>query len=167
MALAEAFNAYLFGEGAFEAQPLPPLPTARVPIVAFLLRRAEQFVVARELGHLAAGHVDPRAVGGAGYHADPANELTADAFAVELLARSVLRQPGELRQKVVRYLAGGVSLFFHVALATEIVRHALDLAATASDSHPPTIERRDATFAHLEKLWPRDNPLELPDAFRG
>jgi hypothetical protein len=162
MVLADAINAYLFGGGAFEAQPLPPLPPERVPIVGFLLRRAEQFVVAHELGHLAAGHVDPRTA--AAYHADPDNELAADAFAVSLLARSVADEPAGRRHDVVRYLAGGVSLFFHVALVTEIAWEALGRAGTSGDSHPPTRARRDAAFTRMEELWELHRPLELPIA---
>ena len=57
MVLAEAFNAYIYGQGSIAAWPLPRLDSDREQILGFVLRAGELFVLGHELGHIVRGHV--------------------------------------------------------------------------------------------------------------
>lgn len=165
MVLAEAFNAYLFGEGSFRAWSPPRLDPTRDQILGFLQRAGELFVIAHELGHVACGHIGPPVPGGgqAGIRLTPENELEADTFAVDLLV--CVRGVGDDVQRE-QFLSAGMLNILSVAFALSALTQEFQLDEAATGTHPTLVDR----WAHLGKLltehFPAADAVKRGEIFR-
>ncbi len=155
--LAEEVNAYLYSEGTQRAWSYPSLPDRMVGRLTLVLRRAEQFVIAHELGHIALGHVDPH---GPPSQSSVERELAADDFAVMLLVREV----GGSRAKST-YLAGSICTFLILAKLIGAVRRDLGLNIPDADSHPDFDRRELNLRSKLTQVLGGVGVLEAADRF--
>jgi hypothetical protein len=165
MVLADVFNAYLYGEGSLGAWSLPPLPQEREGNLAFVLQRAEQFVLAHEIGHVVLGHVSidgPEKRHRVGdYTQEQENE--ADQFALELLLRAHKQEPQwELRSS---FLAGAVMTFFAVADAVQRLQQALAQSNAQTESHPALADRMNRAAQQLRTALPIPDLLARAEIF--
>jgi hypothetical protein len=161
--LAEAFNAYLYGEGSLGAWTLPPLNRQRLLPLEFLLTAGECFVIAHELGHVALGHVrlPTSEQGQAEVALTTETELAADAFALELLVS------GSAEDTNAQFLAGGVMNVLALATVLETLSTGLDLETPADETHPDLSERWAQVGEDLTIRFPTVQPLERAERFLG
>jgi Peptidase U49 len=163
-ALAEVFNAYLYGSGSLGAWKLPRLPAAQEFNLGFVLRRAEQFVLAHEIGHVVLGHIDhddtQRLHAG---HYTPEQENEADSFAVKLLVEAHKRIPNW--QASASYLAGAIMTFFAIAEVLRALETSFGLSTASAETHPSTTERSNRVAAQLNALMPLDGLLGPASVF--
>jgi hypothetical protein len=167
MVLTEAFNNYLYGDGSLSAWGMPRLDTVREETLGFLLRRAEQFVIAHELGHVVAGHVvlSPSKGNVEQTKLKPENEFAADRFAVELL---LVSDPLWLRGRPedhAQYLAGAILSFFTIAAAVDRLRRELTIVDRTTGTHPELLERTARVRTLLAEALPGHDPFGRVDAF--
>lgn len=162
--LAEAFNAYLFSDSSLRSWGLPPLPDARVGNLGFVLRRAEQFVLAHEVGHVALGHVSINPQSPSAPHTTDM-ELEADQFAAQLLAVSLRSSPGPVREDEATYVAGGALTFLSLARSIEELQAGLGLEQRDVHSHPDTAGRAAALGAALRRDLPGEGLLRRAQIF--
>jgi hypothetical protein len=163
--LAEAFNAYLYGVGSLGAWKLPRLPEERERPLGFVLTRAEQFVLAHEIGHAALGHIaigDPERRHRVGDYS-PEQESDADRFAVDLLVRAHKRAANW--EALSPYLAGAVMTFFAVAEALNVLETGLGLSSPDKESHPATDERMNRVATQLQEALPVPGLLDRAGVF--
>jgi hypothetical protein len=153
LAVAEVFNAYLYGEGSLGAWRLPRLPAEREHMLEFVLRRTEQFVLAHEVGHVALGHL---AAGGDDEH-EPGHEIAADRFAVDLLVRAYADGPPP--KPPASHLAGAAMTFFVVADAVRTLEEALGLSDPAAETHPHLHVRMNHVAGRLRSTLPAPDLL--------
>lgn len=157
MALAEAFNAYLFGDGSLRAWALPPLDKNRAAVLGDVLGAGHHFVLAHELGHVACGHVHlPDGDGQAQVTLSPQTELEADRFAVDLLVKSIAFED---ESPLAQFLAGGILNVLTVAFALEALQKEFGLASPAAGTHPALSERWKHLGAELNERFPAAQPL--------
>lgn len=129
-ALADVFVAYaLFGDPTY-AQRFPALGGMR-GIVASNLREAIQlFVVAHELGHVLAGHLEDASK-------SPAEELAADHLALQML----VHHPDIDDPAVRLFMASGPLLFFALAEILDQIMAAVAGPAPQQATHPRSRQR--------------------------
>jgi hypothetical protein len=166
MVLAEAFNAYLYGEFSLLAWPLPPLDPKREEPLAYLLRAGEGFMLAHELGHVALGHVRPPAtVGGeAEVRLTPETELEADKFGVDLLIHSAALKNDD---PTTQFLAGGIMNFLIVELTKSALARVFQLEQVIVGTHPALEDRFKSVGALLNERFPSAEPLKKAAMFQG
>ncbi|RKT55055.1 M48 family metalloprotease [Saccharothrix australiensis] len=169
-ALAEAVNAYLYGNGAVGATRLPELSGRRTALVGLMLRRAIQFVIAHELGHVLAGHLvgsrrwtdtrtpvgalDARSVGWPREH-------EADRIAATVLLRSLDElNPRELDAHEP-CLVGALLLVLFLHEVTDRLADELGLAVPFAGSHPPPVRRIQSLVEHLADRLRTPRALDL------
>jgi hypothetical protein len=155
--LADEVNAYLYSSGTQRAWGYPSLPDRMVGPLTLVLRRAEQFVVAHELGHIALGHVQA--------NQEPVSpsaerELAADDLAVMLLVQGV----GGSRTEAT-YLAGSICTFLILARLMERMRGDLELPIPESESHPDFDLREENLRSRLSQVFGDAGVLEAADRF--
>ncbi|MEU5694543.1 hypothetical protein [Actinosynnema sp. NPDC020468] len=157
-ALAEAFNAYLYGNGAVEPRVLPELSGQRSALVGLMVRRATQFVVAHEMGHVMAGHLvhsrrwtDPTTPVGAldAQSVGWPREHEADRIAATIMLHS-LDDLGPRQLDVHEpCLVGALLLVLFLHEVTDRLAEELGLAVPFAGSHPPPVRRIQALVEHL------------------
>jgi hypothetical protein len=164
MALADAFNAYLFGDWSGKSYGLPSLDQRREHFLWTVLNTAELFVLAHELGHVACGHVRlPASPGGpASVTVTPAAELEADRFAVNLLTEG-----GGISADVAPLIGGGILTVLVVASALERLGRFLGLPQAAAGTHPALSERWEQLGPLLTSRMPGTEPLRGATTFAG
>ncbi|CCH31470.1 hypothetical protein ABZ816_04225 [Actinosynnema sp. NPDC047251] len=169
-ALAEAINAYLYGNGAVEAQPLPELSGQRLALVGLMLRRATQFVVAHEIGHVLAGHLvnarrwtDPNTPVGAldAQSVGWPREHEADRIAAMIMLHTLDDlAPRELDVHEPCLVAAVLLvLFLH-----EVVDRLADergLVVPFAGTHPPPVRRIQSVVEHLAERVRTPRALDL------
>ncbi|MEU4443701.1 hypothetical protein AB0K14_20180 [Actinosynnema sp. NPDC050801] len=157
-ALAEALNAHLYGNGAVEARRLPELSGQRAALVALMARRATQFVLAHEVGHVLAGHLrharrrtdpgtpvgplDAQSVGWAREH-------EADRVAATIMLHSLDGLGAREREAHEPCLVGAVLLVLFLHEVTDRLADELGLAVPFSGNHPPPVRRIQSLVEHL------------------
>ncbi len=157
-ALAEVFNAHLFGNGAAPARPLPDLAGRRLDVLRLMIRRATQFVVAHEIAHVQAGHLlasrqqtDPNTPVGAldmqavGWP----REYEADRVAVRIMLASLVHLSPWERDTVEPYLVGAVLLVLALHEVVAVLAEATDRVLPFAGSHPPPLLRIQSVVEHL------------------
>ncbi|WP_433274005.1 hypothetical protein ACQPZF_20550 [Actinosynnema sp. CS-041913] len=169
-ALAEALNAYLYGNGAVEARPLPELSGQRLALVGLMLRRATQFVIAHEVGHVLAGHLvnarrwtdphtpvgvlDAQAVGWSREH-------EADRIAAMIMLRSLDDlSPRELDVHEPCLVAALLLVLFLHEI-TDRLADELGLTVPFAGSHPPPVRRIQSLVEHLADRVRTPRALDL------
>jgi hypothetical protein len=159
MALAEAFNAYLYAGSSHFAWPLPEAPQDQKGHLNFLLRRAEQFVMCHEFGHIILGHVPLESP----LRLTPQLELQADDFATMILYMMLSLERNF--RKLAGHLCVSVFSFFATASAIEQLRATFNLDRSAKESHPGLLLRREWIEHGLVKRLPGRNLLNEAYAF--
>ncbi|WNV86501.1 M48 family metalloprotease [Umezawaea sp. Da 62-37] len=157
-ALAEVFNAHLFGNGAAAARPLPDLSGQRLDLLRLMTRRATQFVVAHEMAHVLAGHLivswrqtDPNTPVGAldmqavGWP----REYEADRMAARIMLASLDGLSPWERDTVEPYLVGAVLLVLALHEVVAVLADAAGRVLPFTGSHPPPLLRIRAMVDHL------------------
>ncbi|MGM1061146.1 hypothetical protein [Saccharothrix sp. Mg75] len=157
-ALAEAVNAYLYGNGAVEARRLPELSGQRQALVGLMTRRATQFLVAHEVGHVLAGHLvharrrtDPDTPVGAldAQEVGWSREHEADRLAASMLLHSLDGlAPRELDVREP-YLVAAVLLVLFLHEVTDRLADERGLAVPFAGTHPPPVRRVQSLVGHL------------------
>jgi hypothetical protein len=157
-ALAEAVNAHLYGNGAVQARRLPELSGQRAALVSLMARRATQFVLAHEAGHVLAGHLphsrrltdpgtpvgplDARSVGWPREH-------EADRIAAVMMLRTL---DGLGRRELEAYepcLVAAVLLVLFLHEVTDRLADELGLTVPFAGNHPPPVRRIQTLVEHL------------------
>jgi hypothetical protein len=157
-ALAEVFNAYVFGNGAVVARPLPELSGQRLDLQRLMSRRATQFVVAHELAHVIAGHLmmswrqtDPHTPVGAldtqavGWP----REYEADRMAARIMLGSLDGLSPWDRDTVEPYLVGAILLVLALHEVVAILAEASRRPVPFEGSHPPALLRIQSMVENL------------------
>jgi hypothetical protein len=157
-ALAEVFNAHLFGNGAAGARALPELAGQRLDLLRLMARRATQFVVAHEMAHVQAGHLltswrqtDPNTPVGAldmqavGWP----REYEADRVAATIMLASLTDLSPWERDTVEPYLVGAVLLVLALHEVVAVLAEATDRVLPFTGSHPPPLLRIQSVVEHL------------------
>ncbi len=166
MVLAEAFNAYLYGEFSIRAWALPRLDSKREEFLWFVLRAGEQFMLAHELGHIARGHL--RLPIGTGAPPEvrltPETELEADEFALDLLARGYGFSKDDPR---VQFLAGGMLNFLAIELTKSILAQEFQVEQVTAGTHPALKDRWDHLGKLLNERFPSADPMRRAEMFLG
>ncbi|MBB5953547.1 hypothetical protein FHS29_000117 [Saccharothrix tamanrassetensis] len=168
--LAEALNAYLYGNGAVEARPLPELSGQRSALVGLMLRRATQFVIAHEVGHVLAGHLvnsrrwtDPNTPVGVldAQSVGWSREHEADRIAAMVMLHSLDDlSPRELDVHEPCLVAALLLVpFLHEI--TDRFADELGLAVPFAGSHPPPVRRIQSLVEHLAERVRTPRALDL------
>ncbi|MEO6091297.1 MAG: hypothetical protein ABIQ18_50165 [Umezawaea sp.] len=157
-ALAEVFNAHLFGNGAAGARPLPDLAGQRRDLLRLMSRRATQFVVAHELAHVQAGHLltswrltDPNTPVGAldmqsvGWP----REYEADRMAARIMLASLTDLSPWDRDTVEPYLVGALLFVLALHEVVAVLAGAAGRVLPFAGSHPPPLLRIQSMVEHL------------------
>jgi hypothetical protein len=157
-ALAEVFNAHLFGNGAVGARPLPDLAGQRRDLLRLMSRRATQFVVAHELAHVHAGHLltswrltDPNTPVGAldmqavGWP----REYEADRMAARIMLASLTDLSPWDRDTVEPYLVGALLFVLALHEVVAVLAEAAGCVLPFAGSHPPPLLRIQSMVEHL------------------
>ncbi|WP_033429382.1 hypothetical protein [Saccharothrix syringae] len=157
-ALAEAVNAYLYGNGAASVRRLPELSGQRLALVGLMVRRATQFVLAHEVAHVLAGHLPH-----AGTRTDPGTpvgpleaqvvgwprEHEADRLAAAMLLHT-LDELGPRELDVHEpCLVGALLLVLFLHEVTDRLAAELGLTVPFADLHPPPVRRIQSLVEHL------------------
>jgi hypothetical protein len=154
--LAEIFNAYIFGRGAFMIQPTPALPSDRTRQIDTLVTVCETFLVAHEFGHILAGHrAAPRYVLQPDAPTDlkevpigsPVEEFEADEIAVDLLVRFATAPDGTRSLALESDLFGGILFFF---LIDEAIRSLA--AGQEKASHVPVVTTHPQSHDRISRI---------------
>jgi hypothetical protein len=159
-ALAEVFNAYLFGNGAVVARPLPQLFGQRLELVEHMARRATQFVVAHEMGHVLAGHLvtswrvtDPNTPVGAldmqavGWQ----NEYEADLIAAKIMLVGLEGLNAWELGVFEPYLVGALLLVLSLHEVIDLLARAAGRVVPFAGSHPPPLQRIQTLVDNLSE----------------
>jgi hypothetical protein len=162
--LAEAFNAYLYSESSIRSMGLPPVPPEREVNLDYVLRRAEQFVLAHEIGHVALGHLNAEGAGKPAIRSRE-QELAADVFAVDLLASLLSAPPGPARDNEATFLAGGILNFFEIAVVIVAFETSLGIDRRDASSHPDLAVRGEALVKRIRDVLPGADPLRRVGVF--
>ncbi|PSL57547.1 hypothetical protein B0I31_102526 [Saccharothrix carnea] len=157
-ALAEAVNAHLYGNGAVEARRLPELTGQRAALVSLMARRATQFALAHEVGHVLAGHLlharrvtdthtpvgalDARSVGWPREH-------EADRVAATIMLRTLDDLGPRELEAYEPCLVGAVLLVLFLHEVTDRLADELGLAVPFAGNHPPPVRRIQTLVEHL------------------
>ncbi|HEX6345562.1 M48 family metalloprotease [Umezawaea sp.] len=157
-ALAEVFNAHLFGNGAAGARVLPELAGQRRDLLRLMSRRAVQFVVAHEMAHVHAGHLlaswrqtDPNTPVGAldtqavGWP----REYEADQVAAGIMLASLAEVSPWERDTIEPYLVGSVLLVLALHEVVAVLAEATGRSLPFAGSHPPPLLRIQSLVGHL------------------
>lgn len=157
-ALAEALNAHLYGNGAAVPRRLPELSGQRQALVALMIRRATQFVLAHEIAHVLAGHHRH-----ARRHTEPATPVgPLDAQAVgwtreheadRIAAAMMLHTLDDLGTRELDVhepcLVGALLLVLFLHEVTDRLADELGLTLPFADLHPPPVRRIQSLVEHL------------------
>jgi hypothetical protein len=156
--LAEAFNAYLFGNGAAGVRPLPELSGQRLDLQRLMSRRAIQFVVAHEVAHVIAGHLmmswrqtDPHTPVGAldtqavGWPW----EYQADWMGARIMLGALDGLSPWERGTVEPYLVGAVLLTLALQEVVAVLASVSRRPVPFAGSHPPPLLRIQSMADHL------------------
>ncbi|MFD7657297.1 hypothetical protein ACFV4N_25245 [Actinosynnema sp. NPDC059797] len=157
-ALAEALNAYLYGHGAARPRRLPELSGQRLALVALMVRRATQFVLAHEVAHLQAGHLTR-----AHLHTDPGTpvgpldapsvgwpgEHEADRLAAGLMLHTLDGLGPRELDVHEPCLVAALLLVLFLHEITDRLAGELDLAVPFAGLHPPPVRRIQSLVEHL------------------
>jgi hypothetical protein len=159
LVLADAFNAYLFGNGLFQEWQLPRLDEAREASLGLLLFAAETFVIAHELGHIALGHVrlDESSGHVINVQLTPETELDADNYAVDLVTATALMVVDTVQTK--RLLAGGMAITIGFAAIIGALRKRFGITTSSAETHPSSTDRWINLCARLEAALGGPDPL--------
>ncbi|WP_367128130.1 hypothetical protein [Saccharothrix sp. HUAS TT1] len=157
-ALAEVLNAHLFGNGAVRARRLPELTGQRAALVSLMARRATQFVLAHEIGHVHAGHLvharrhtdvdtpvgalDARAVGWPREH-------EADRAAATIMLHSLDDLGARELEAHEPCLVGALLLVLFLHEVTDRLADELGLAVPFAGLHPPPVRRIQTLVEHV------------------
>ncbi|WP_156077141.1 hypothetical protein [Saccharothrix sp. NRRL B-16314] len=157
-ALAEAFNAHFYGNGAVQARRLPELSGQRLALAGLLARRATQFVLAHELAHLLAGHLvharrrtdpdtpvgalDARSVGWPREH-------EADRIAAVIMLHTLDDLGPRDLDAHEPCLVGAVLLVLFLHEVTDRLADELGLTVPFAGNHPPPVRRVQDVADHL------------------
>ncbi|MCS7479576.1 hypothetical protein ACFFQW_19415 [Umezawaea endophytica] len=157
-ALAEVFNAHLFGNGAVGARALPDLAGQHLDLLRLMVRRATQFVVAHEMAHVHAGHLlaswrqtdantpvgalDMQAVGWP-------REYEADRLAAGIMLSSLVGVSPWERDAVEPYLVGAVLLVLALHEVVAVLAEATGLVVPFAGCHPPPLLRIQSLVEYL------------------
>lgn len=157
-ALAEAVNAYLYGNGAVEARRLPELSGQRAALVSLMARRGTQFVLAHEVGHLLAGHLlharrrtdhhtpvgalDAQSVGWPREH-------EADRVAAVIMLRTLDDLGHRELEAHEPCLVGAVLLVLFLHEVIDRLADELGLTVPFAGNHPPPVRRIQTLVEHL------------------
>jgi hypothetical protein len=161
--LAEAFNAYLYGESSLKAWSLPRLGEERDHPLEAVIASSHHFVLAHELGHIVCGHVKlPQGGGAAQVTLSPQTELEADRFAVDLVVNGM-----DAGSPLAQFVAGGMLNVLVVASALETLKQAAGLDTAASGTHPALPRRWEGLAGDLEAHFPDAQPLVRGAKFCG
>jgi hypothetical protein len=164
--LADVFNAYLYGEGSLGAWALPRLPEELERPLDFVLQRAEQFVLAHEIGHVVLGHISIDGAGKQHRVGDytPQEEYDADTFAVDLMLNAHKRDPQSKARS--QHFVGAISIFFVIGEVIQILQKELKLSSSHIESHPALRDRGNRIAARLQKeLGEVPNVLNSAETF--
>ncbi|MBW4718243.1 hypothetical protein [Saccharothrix obliqua] len=169
-ALAEAVNAYLYGNGAVAAQPLPELSGQRLALVGLMLRRATQFVIAHEVAHVIAGHLvtarrwtDPDTPVGAldAQSVGWPREHEADRIAATIMLHT-LDDLGPRELDVHEpCLVGALLLVLFLHEVVDRLAAELGLVVPFAGSHPPPVRRIQTLVEHLAERVRTPRALDL------
>ncbi|MEV0679208.1 hypothetical protein AB0I60_22070 [Actinosynnema sp. NPDC050436] len=169
-ALAEAVNAYLYGNGAVEARPLPELSGQRPALVGLMLRRATQFVIAHEVGHVLAGHLvgarrwtDPHTPVGAldAQSVGWSREHEADRIAAMIMLRSLDGLAPRELDVHEPCLVGAVLLVLFLHEVVDRLAEERGLVVPFAGSHPPPVRRIQSLVEHLADQARTPRALDL------
>lgn len=169
-ALAEVFNAYLFGNGAVVARPLPQLFGQRLELVEHMSRRATQFVVAHEMGHVLAGHLvtswrltDPNTPVGAldmqavGWQ----NEYEADLIGAKIMLVGLEGLTAWELGIFEPYLVGALLLLLSLHEVVDLLARAAGRVVPFAGSHPPPLQRIQTLVDNLSEHLRTPRVLDL------
>jgi hypothetical protein len=165
MVLTDALNAYLFAGNSFHSWALPRLPKEREPFLEYVLRRAEQFVLCHELGHIFAGHVRVERKDSPTRRPNPEDEFEADRIALSIMTKAAV--PGRDSARHGQYLAAGIFAFFVVAKAVEWLQSELGLPISDRNTHPALLDRMNTAEPYLESTLPGPDPIRRAALFAG
>lgn len=162
--LAEAFDAYLYAESSLLAWALPKLPDRREEYLGYLLRRAEQLVIAHEMAHVSLGHVSTTPGIASPSHTQ-AMELDADTWAAKLMPVSWESPVPGGRHDEATYLALGSLCFLILAMTIEHLQEELGLEQPDATTHPGTGARAAQFAKTLQAVLPGRDPLRRATQF--
>ncbi|ONI86760.1 hypothetical protein ALI22I_24445 [Saccharothrix sp. ALI-22-I] len=157
-ALAEAVNAHFYGNGAVQARPLPELSGQRLALVGLMARRATQFVLAHEVGHVLAGHLvhaqrrtDPHTPVGAldAQSVGWPREHDADRLAATIMLHTLDDLGPRELDAHEPCLVGAVLLVLFLHEVTDRLADELGLAVPFAGNHPPPVRRIQTLVEHL------------------
>lgn len=157
-ALAEVFNAHLYGNGAAPARPLPDLAGQRRDLLRLMARRATQFVIAHEIAHVQAGHLlaswrhtDPNTPVGAldTQAVDWPREYEADRVAATIMLTSLMKLSPWEHDTVEPYLVAALLLVLALHEVVAVLAEAAGRIVPFASSHPPPLLRIQSLVEHL------------------
>ncbi|CAL9482857.1 hypothetical protein SUDANB95_03054 [Actinosynnema sp. ALI-1.44] len=157
-ALAEAVNAYLYGNGAVAARPLPQLAGQRLALVGLMLRRATQFVIAHEVAHVLAGHLvtarritDPDTPVGAldAWAVGWPREHEADRVAATIMLRTLDDLAPRQVDVIEPCLVGALLLVLFLHEVIDRLAAEQSRPVPFATTHPPPVRRIQALVEHL------------------
>ncbi|MFE9748152.1 hypothetical protein ACFYOT_24875 [Saccharothrix saharensis] len=157
-ALAEAVNAHLYGNGAVQARRLPELSGQRAALVSLMARRATQFALAHEFGHVLAGHLpharrrtDPGTPVGAldAQSVGWRREHEADRIAAVIMLRSLDDLGHRELEAHEPCLVAAVLLVLFLHEVTDRLADELGLTVPFAGNHPPPVRRIQTLVEHL------------------
>ncbi|WP_158841536.1 M48 family metalloprotease [Saccharothrix deserti] len=169
-ALAEAVNAHLYGNGAVEARRLPELSGQRLALVALMARRATQFVLAHEVGHVLAGHLvharritDPDTPVGAldAQSVGWPREHDADRLAATIMLHTLDDLGPRELDAHEPCLVGALLLVLFLHEVTDRLTDELGLTVPFAGNHPPPVRRIQTLVEHLTERVRTPRALDL------